>query len=398
MQGGEELRIVLLGKTGVGKSAVGNTILGEKVFKTECSQKSATKICQRAEIVIDGRRIVVIDTPGFFDTEMSEKDLKQEIISCLVQCAPGPHVFILVLKVERYTKENQQTVEKLLELLSGDVVHHMVLLFTYGDELDDNMTIQDFINKSDNEGSNSGKQSLKGLAERCGNRVHVIDNKHWKENSRETQANPPPWFGVLLNDADSAEVEYHNTSEQEQCRECQSNPLQLTLLMKSIKMILSKNNGQAYSNETLKAIGEVINKAVNRTSAEGNTDRTQLAEIMRRVTNMLMEILSGVTGGVLLRVLLGGTGSLAAAAAIPYLIRKLISMKTQQHPQAGGPPVQTEDVGAGAAAGVDVVAGISMKIKTSALAAARTEEETAVLGAEATASIEADIVKASPGH
>ncbi|KAK3590788.1 hypothetical protein CHS0354_038726 [Potamilus streckersoni] len=203
---GKPLNIVLLGKTGHGKSATANSIFGDKdLFNSEMSSCSVTTKCQKETGIIGGRKLSVVDTPGTMDTNHKDEAL-EEIGTSITLVPEGFDAFVIVLRVDvRITEEEKEAINLLKKLFGPNtLLKYGILVFTYGDTFmkSSKMTFQEHML--------SQKGDMKNILADFGYRSALIDN---------TQKDP-----AILRE-------------------------QVIQIITIIDLIVSQNGGQRYSND-----------------------------------------------------------------------------------------------------------------------------------------------------
>ena len=129
----EELTFVLIGALGSGKSSTGNSILGHKHFKVSTGTMPVTETVQKRSVDRKGLQITVVDTPGL-ENVSSFNSFKHKIDEMLHSNKPTNIIYLITIKIGRYTKEERDILDHTLKNQSSRM-KNAIIIFTNKSEL-----------------------------------------------------------------------------------------------------------------------------------------------------------------------------------------------------------------------------------------------------------------------
>ncbi|XP_072299594.1 GTPase IMAP family member 7 [Eucyclogobius newberryi] len=206
-----EIRLVVLGRSGAGKSATVRTILGLQQDSAALRHDECSKHTGQAA----GRQVTIVSSSDWFGSGCIPEDRRRQLSSLLALSSPGPHVFLLCVPLNQPADGEAKAVDVLEKLLGPAVVqNNTMVMFTNTEELDQEEGLEDYLL--------TWRKDLTELVRRCGDRYHTLE-------TQPGRAEPEEVVQELLDKVDEVVKEsgaehfscqlYQDTEEQIQTRQ-----------------------------------------------------------------------------------------------------------------------------------------------------------------------------------
>mmetsp|Transcript_21612 Transcript_21612/g.26035 ORF Transcript_21612/g.26035 Transcript_21612/m.26035 type:complete len:501 (-) Transcript_21612:572-2074(-) len=242
---GKNFTFVLVGKSGNGKSATGNMLLGREAFQAKNSPSSVTRHCQKESTVLtSGDTLSIIDTPGLFDTSASVEEVQAEITSCVRLAPEGIHGLLVVLTTtSRFTAEEASAVKRLKDMFGSKLLDFAVLVFTHGDMLMDDDDDDDDVDNIEDPSSDANSSTTKA-----------------KEALAEYLSGAPPDLQEVLLGVHARTLLFDNTVVKKRTRNETKRRAQVQALLEMINDLMAQHGDATYS--------ELLYREMQRTQEE----------------------------------------------------------------------------------------------------------------------------------
>jgi hypothetical protein len=121
----------------------------------------------------------VVDTPGIFDTNKTEREIHKELIQSLLFATPGFHAIAFVLEIGRVTDELVKTKNLFFEWFGSGVEKYACIILT---RTEDERSVDEYVTTDTTE-------DLQDLIRKCGGRPRIapIENKSTDVKRKEAQ-------------------------------------------------------------------------------------------------------------------------------------------------------------------------------------------------------------------
>ena len=121
--GKKDLKLVLIGETGIGKSQLGNFILQKKAFDVGDNNDSKTDSISERIAKIEDMSVTIVDTPGLNDTKAIDFDIMELIIKKFQNDnAIDGIILVYSFKKPRKTQKDQELIKNLITIFGIDIL------------------------------------------------------------------------------------------------------------------------------------------------------------------------------------------------------------------------------------------------------------------------------------